>query len=245
MKRIISIFLLLCLLIAGLAGCNNPTSTDSTDTNTDIIAEDTSVPAETNETQAETESEKAEDTTEPVNSENAEETEKEETPVPSKDTIASENNDPIIQDVPPAIVTETEAPVELSSDGHIMTEMEQAIFDIVNRERAKEGLPAFIYNSYIYDCAAVRAREISINWSHTRPDGRRCFTVFNDMNKTVHGKTTENLSKYFTNAEQVVEGLMNSPGHRENLLDPVTKKCAFAIYEDEEGDLFLAQLFTE
>ena len=89
-----------------------------------------------------------------------------------------------------------------------------------------------------YDCKEIEyktflainkiRKEISKNFSHTRPDGSSCFTV----SKQLHG---ENIAKGYTSVDSVVEGWMNSPGHRENILRKDFKRTVIGYYKDSSG----------
>lgn len=75
---------------------------------------------------------------------------------------------------------------------------------------------------------AKRATEISSNMSHTRPDGKECFTVLKEMNIS-YNYAGENIGGGYSSPEAVVKGWMNSEGHRDNILDPYFTKWASDI----------------
>ncbi len=99
------------------------------------------------------------------------------------------------------------------------SEFELEVFRLVNIERQKEELAPLTYAYDFQLLADIRADECIESFSHTRPDGRRCFTVFED-----HGISLmaggENIALYYSSPEEVVDGWMNSPGHRANILNP-------------------------
>ena len=91
------------------------------------------------------------------------------------------------------------------------------VIRLVNEERAKEGLPALQTNDAINRAAQVRADELPTLFSHTRPDGTTCFTALDDAGIR-YGAAGENIAGGYGSPEHVVNGWMNSEGHRANIL---------------------------
>ena len=52
---------------------------------------------------------------------------------------------------------------------------------LVNIEREKHGLAPLLYSDRLGEMAQVRANEILTAFGHTRPDGRSCFSIFDDF----------------------------------------------------------------
>ena len=55
------------------------------------------------------------------------------------------------------------------------------VIRLVNIERANAGLSPLVKNEKLCQAAEKRASEIGISFSHTRPDGRACNTILEDM----------------------------------------------------------------
>ena len=89
---------------------------------------------------------------------------------------------------------------------------------LVNAERAKAGLSALRMDAGVTAAAQVRAREIVSTFSHTRPDGRKCFTALEEAGVRYRG-AGENIAYGQPSAAAVVNAWMNSPGHRANILN--------------------------
>ncbi len=125
-------------------------------------------------------------------------------------------------------------------------EMELEVLRIVNEERAKEGLKPLEFGYHFYECAVVRANECLTSFSHTRPDGSSCFTVFDQFNVSGFYTAGENIAYNYTSAANVMKGWMNSPGHRSNILHPDFTHIAIAMVETYEGSghYSAVQLFT-
>lgn len=81
-------------------------------------------------------------------------------------------------------------------------------------------LSALQYDYYAEQLAMQRAAELVLYYSHTRPDGSRCFTVWGEGS----GIWAENIAIGYTSAEAVFEAwqeeeeLYEGQGHRRNML---------------------------
>ncbi len=119
----------------------------------------------------------------------------------------------------------------------------EQVVEIVNAERAKAGLGALTLDKSIEAAALVRAREIEISFSHTRPDGRSFSTVLNDNGISFSG-AGENIAWGQKSPEEVVNAWMNSPSHRANILNSRFTKIGVGYYQNQSGRNFWTQLFT-
>ena len=94
----------------------------------------------------------------------------------------------------------------------------QEVLQLVNAERAKEGLQPLAYYTAGQSCGDIRANEINTLFEHTRPDGSSCFTVI--PHSVPWYALGENIAMGQTTPDEVMRAWMNSTGHRENILDP-------------------------
>lgn len=92
------------------------------------------------------------------------------------------------------------------------------VIRLVNVERAKEGLAALKTNDAITQAAQTRADELLQLFDHTRPDGRSCFTALGEAGVSYRA-AGENIAMGYPTPAAVVEGWMNSSGHRANILN--------------------------
>ncbi len=116
--------------------------------------------------------------------------------------------------------TWTEPYTAYASAGYANAQTEgyaREVAGIVNRERAANGLSPLKYSDQLSEAALVRAEEIQTVFSHTRPNGTRCFTAVTDagINYTSVG---ENIAYGQRTPEEVMRSWMNSSGHRANIL---------------------------
>lgn len=147
------------------------------------------------------------------------------------------------------ITKPTEKPTEPTTKPGTVTpnEMELEILRLTNEERAKLGRKELKFGDFYYEAAKTRAKELDTLFSHTRPDGRDCFTALLDIgvNTDLNRYMGENCARYFADAETVVKGFMNSEGHRQNIVSPYFDYLAVAVYESKEypGYYTVEQLF--
>lgn len=123
-----------------------------------------------------------------------------------------------------------------------MAEYAERVVEIVNEERAKNGLSALTVNYTALSAADVRASEIAGTFSHTRPNGTKCFTALDEAGVSYMG-AGENIAMGQRTPEEVMEAWMNSSGHRANILNSSFKQIAVS-YKLVNGTPCWVQLFT-
>ena len=90
------------------------------------------------------------------------------------------------------------------------------VLRLVNKERAKVGAPPLRFAKDLAASAYVRAIELPTKFSHTRPNGTKCFTAMPQRGHILG----ENLAGGQTSPQQVVQAWMDSKTHRDNILNP-------------------------
>ncbi len=118
-----------------------------------------------------------------------------------------------------------------------LDELADEIVALTNQIRVENGLNELTYTNRLTNDAAIRAEEIEIKWSHTRPNNTKWFTV---DKAAMFG---ENLGRGYADAETVVQAWMDSPSHRDNLLFSDFKTIGVSIYIDDDGYYWIAQEF--
>lgn len=128
------------------------------------------------------------------------------------------------------------------------SEVEAEILRLVNLEREKEGIAPLKNQSNAYYFSLKRSAECAEDFSHTRPNGTSCFTVFDECD-VIYMTAGENLFKcsgYPTNvlAQTSVNAWMNSEGHRANILNANFTSVSIAIsYDEATNSYYITQLF--
>lgn len=98
---------------------------------------------------------------------------------------------------------------------------EQEVVNLTNEERAKQGLPPLTLDKELSAVAGDKSLDMQRNdyFSHNSPTYGSPF----DMMKAYgidYRTAGENIAMGQTSPEQVVEGWMNSAGHRQNIMNP-------------------------
>lgn len=117
------------------------------------------------------------------------------------------------------------------------------VVNLVNQERAKAGLSPVTADTSIQAAAQVRAKEIEKSFSHTRPDGSSFSTALTQQGVTYRG-SGENIAWGQKTPEQVMNGWMNSDGHRANILNKNFTKIGVGYHQNASGTNYWTQLFT-
>ena len=155
------------------------------------------------------------------------------TPVPENQTATGNDASPASESTTPG--NESAA---ATSDAYI-----QRVVDLVNRERAKAGLNPVVLQENLTAAAQVRAKEIVTSFSHTRPNGTSCFTALKEAGVSYMG-AGENIAYGQLSADAVMEGWMNSSGHRANILNKNFTKIGIGHYQNASGVHYWTQFFT-
>ncbi|MFG6150043.1 CAP domain-containing protein [Halobacillus sp. B23F22_1] len=112
---------------------------------------------------------------------------------------------------------ETTEQEEASSE---VSEFEQQVVDLTNEERAKQGLEPLELDVELSGVAKDKSLDMQQNnyFSHDSPTHGSPFDMMNayGIDYTTAG---ENIAMGQTSPEEVVQGWMNSEGHRENIMN--------------------------
>ena len=123
-----------------------------------------------------------------------------------------------------------------TAKGTSVADEAMALIDLINKERAAAGLAALEYDPYLEASALMRSAEITVTWSHTRPNGSAWYTVADDLGG-------ENLGSGYANAGRVIKGWMNSEIHKSIVLYPSFTRVGAAAFKNSNGRLFWAMHF--
>ncbi|MFG3339792.1 CAP domain-containing protein [Glycomyces sp. NPDC048151] len=147
----------------------------------------------------------------------------------------------------------TEAPAEEEDDGGSgggedqggtgeYADVEAAVADLVDAERAEAGCGALERDSRLDTAARLHAEDMAANdyFDHTSQDGRG--PTERAAEQGYEGGVGENIAAGYPDAASVMEGWMNSEGHRANILN-----CDYSVLgvgvADRDGTLYWVQNF--
>ncbi|MDR2967657.1 MAG: CAP domain-containing protein [Methanobacteriaceae archaeon] len=98
----------------------------------------------------------------------------------------------------------------------VSSSYEYQVLDLVNKERLKAGVPPLVMDNDLFNAAKIRTSELKTKFSHVRPDGSQYYTVSSKIR-------AENIAAGQKTPASVMKTWMNSPMHRNNILNPKYK----------------------
>lgn len=130
------------------------------------------------------------------------------------------------------------------TDGSVNTDAEQAMFVLVNKEREKNGLPDLVWDMKLTEVGRAHSKDMFERgyFSHYTPEGLSPFDRMTaaGISFTYAG---ENLA-LAPSTDLAMQGLMNSPGHRANILSPNFHKIGIGAIDGGVYGLMFSQEFT-
>jgi uncharacterized protein YkwD len=115
-----------------------------------------------------------------------------------------------------------------------------------NEARTRNGRPALLTSSRLMEAARIHAAQMA---THQRSEhtisGARYPTLQSRLEAVgyVYANAAENVAWNQPNAQSVVNGWMNSSGHRTNILDPQITEIGAAIAYSSRGEPYWIQVF--
>lgn len=106
----------------------------------------------------------------------------------------------------------------------------ESLLTETNQKRADSGDGTLKESTLLDQAAQAKANDMVARdyWSHNTPDGKAPW-IFIDQAGYQYHKAGENLAYGFTSSKDVVNGWMNSPTHRANLLDNGFTEVGFGV----------------
>lgn len=98
------------------------------------------------------------------------------------------------------------------------TDIRQKMLDEINKKRAKAGVCRLTLNNDLNKVAQKRVNEVTKRFAHTRADGRYWVTILSE-NGIDYDYAGENLARYLSTPEQVVNSWSCSPSHNRCMLN--------------------------
>lgn len=135
----------------------------------------------------------------------------------------------------------------MSSHTLVSSVLPSVIVDLTNEERAEASVRGLKRNSVLDEAAKRKAEDMAAKeyFAHYSPDGIAPWHWFDTVGYNfIHAG--ENLAVHFTDSEEVIEGWMNSPGHRANILDGKYTEIGVGTARGEfngHETIFVVQMF--
>lgn len=127
--------------------------------------------------------------------------------------------------------------------GYVDYEACYDVLDLVNEQRAANGLSPVIMDQTLLGCAQFRAAECSLLFSHTRPSGDDCFSILDEVGYGYYS-AGENIAWNYSSPASVMTGWMNSSGHRANILNSSYTAMGVGCFYQPGTGIYWVQIFS-
>ncbi|MEN1761063.1 stalk domain-containing protein [Anoxynatronum sibiricum] len=130
---------------------------------------------------------------------------------------------------------------------HDERSIELEVLRLINEKRHQENLQPLSKNDHLMYVATQKSKDLVDNnyFSHTSPVYGEMRDMLDSFNVN-YRRAGENIAAGQRTAEQVVSDWMNSPGHRQNILNPEFTQIGIgAVNGGPYGGITWTQLFTD
>ncbi len=106
----------------------------------------------------------------------------------------------------------------------------EQVIELTNQKRLESGLKPLTINGKLNEAAQRKAGDMFAfdYWSHNSPSGRDPWSFFREVGYK-YQYAGENLARDFMNSSSVVDAWMNSPTHRDNILNSHYQETGLAV----------------
>lgn len=106
----------------------------------------------------------------------------------------------------------------------------EQVIELANQKRLKNGLKPLTINGKLNEAAQRKAGDMFAfdYWAHNSPSGRNPWSFFREVGYK-YQYAGENLARDFMNSSSVVDAWMNSPTHRDNILNSRYQETGLAV----------------
>lgn len=148
------------------------------------------------------------------------------------------------QTFPIAITVVEGAGSQTADPGSDLQALRQDMLTLINRQREAAGAGPLALDDKLCQAAQVRAQELVRSYAHTRPDGRTCYTAMDEAGVS-YRSAGENIAAGYPSVDQVMDGWMNSEGHRANILNTKYSRVGIGFYYSNGGyQTYWVQMFA-
>jgi uncharacterized protein YkwD len=116
-------------------------------------------------------------------------------------------------------------------------EIKEQLVDLTNEQRDKSGLGKLAPYEPLYNSAQAKCEDMQTNRYYDHGDILQFIKVDSDL-------VGENLAQNYKEPKYLVSGWMNSPKHRENILQPEFTLIGFGVCDGPEGYLIVQHFST-
>ena len=122
--------------------------------------------------------------------------------------------------------------------------MEKQVASLTNSERKSAGFGSLTLDSQLSKLARMKAEDMAKNgyFSHTSPTYGSAFDMMKKYGVS-YRTAGENIAKGQKTPEAVMNGWMNSSGHRANILSSTYTHIGVGYAKDSKGNTYWVQIF--
>lgn len=123
---------------------------------------------------------------------------------------------------------------------------ENEVARLVNVERGKAGLQPLKLNWELSRVARVKSQDMSDKnyFSHNSPTFGSTFSLIGKYG-IVYSAAGENIAYGYSTPAAVMNGWMNSPGHRANILGKQYNQIGVGMVKNSKGQIYWTQVFIK
>ena len=143
-----------------------------------------------------------------------------------------------------APAAKTAAPAATAPASANIGAYEQQVVDLVNKERAAAGLPALKVNTKLAGVAEKKAEDLRDKnyFAHQSPTYGSPFDMMKQFGIS-YTSAGENIAKGQKTPADVMNGWMNSPGHKANIMNSSYTEIGVGYVTDSNGTTYWVQHF--
>ena len=161
---------------------------------------------------------------------------------PVKTAVPSITKAPVITMKPAA----TKVPSASNGDYTTISvsKQEEIVLELLNRDRANNGLPPLMLDPELSRIARIKSQDMKDNryFAHLSPTYGTAGQMLTHFGYAYNG-AGENIAHHAT-VEKSQAAFMSSPGHRANILGRQWVKVGIGVVFDDQGYVYVTQLFV-
>lgn len=114
----------------------------------------------------------------------------------------------------------------------------QKVIDQTNKKRQELGLTPLKYNSLLSQSATKKAQDMFTNnyWAHTSPNGTTPWDFIKSIGYK-YSAAGENLARDFYDTDSLIKAWMNSPTHRDNIVNSKYQEIGVGVVNGTLGGI--------
>ncbi len=110
--------------------------------------------------------------------------------------------------------------------GHFQNDAAEKQNQLVNAYRNRLGLPSLSRDPELDELARIRACEIAVQMSHTRPNGEQWYSLV---------YANENIWSGVADSQRAFDDFRSSPDHNDTMIDSDATRCGYAFFSRKDS----------